>query len=70
MVQTKSPIRVSRYKIDAIDFLVKVQNVYALQWSGPGSGWLLIPADGSESRKKRDELIYFIVRVSGAFLFS
>jgi hypothetical protein len=30
---------------------------------------LLIPVNGSESRKKRDELIYFIVRVSSCFSF-
>ena len=29
---------------------------------------LRILVNGSESRKKRDELIYFIVRVSGIFL--
>jgi hypothetical protein len=31
---------------------------------------LRIPVNGSESRKKRDELIYFIVRVSFSFVFN
>jgi hypothetical protein len=29
-------LRVSRYKVDANDLLVTVQNFYALQWCSPG----------------------------------
>ena len=33
------------------------------------TGPAFVLTDGSESRKKRDELIYFIVRVIGCFIF-
>jgi hypothetical protein len=69
MVQSLLHIGTIAVEVKCSRYLVTVQYVYALHWSGPGSGWLLIPVDGTESRKKCDKLINFIVRVMGWFGF-
>jgi hypothetical protein len=57
-------LRVSRYKVDANDLLVMVQNFYALQWRGPGLSTITKQSWEQEQKKNRDKQLTFIVRAT------
>ncbi len=60
---------VSRYKVDAKDILITMQNAYGLQWRDPGLSPLTKLSLVQYKSKTCDKPINFIVRVSTSNYF-